>query len=264
MTVFEIHYGGGPIVATAIHEGHHVRRGIVDWLGLDEATRLREEDPYTGMLAAVFPTHVIGRRSRFEMDLNRDRGHAVYRTLEDAWGLNVWRSDLPQAHVAESLAHYDVFYGAIRSLLKSMVAANGAVVVLDIHSYNHRRDGPDAPFADEAENPEINIGVGSVDRRRWGHVVDRFVSDLRQVEVHGRPLDVRENVKFQGGHFPRWINGNFPDSACAIAIEFKKTFMDEWTGELEPFRFRQLQDALRMAMPGLLAELRSLTSIREE
>jgi hypothetical protein len=33
---------------------------------LDEATRLREEDPYTGLLAARLPSSIVVRRSRFE------------------------------------------------------------------------------------------------------------------------------------------------------------------------------------------------------
>jgi N-formylglutamate deformylase len=264
MTVFEIHYGGGPLVATAIHDGHAVRQSIADRIALDDATRLREEDPYTGLLAGAFPTHVLGRRSRFEVDLNRDRDHAVYRKPEDAWGLQIWRTEPSEASVAESLAHYDQFYGSVRALLKGMIAAYGAVVVLDVHSYNHRRKGPDEPCAECDGNPDVNIGVGSVDRRPWGRLVDRFVSDLRHAEVGGMPLDVRENVKFHGGHFPRWINGSFPDSACAIAVEFKKTFMDEWTGELDRVRFLQLQGSLRTATPGLLAELRALAADRRQ
>jgi N-formylglutamate deformylase len=260
MRVFDIHYGGGPIVATAIHDGHDVRQPVADRLALDEATRLREEDPYTGLLAAVFPTHVIGRRSRFEVDLNRDREHAVYRMPEDAWGLNVWRSDPTSSCIAQSLANYDVFYASFYGLLEAIVAAHGAVVVLDIHSYNHRREGPDGPCADCVGNPEVNLGVASVDRRRWGRVVDRLAEALRTPDAGGQSLDVRENVKFQGGHFPRWINGSFRDSACAIAIEFKKTFTDEWTGELHPPRFEHLKRALCTSVPGLLAELRDFNA----
>src|ERR687884_306413 len=55
-------------------------------------------------------------------------------------------------------------------------------VVLDLHSYNHRRSGPEAPPADPAGNPEINVGTGSLDRERWGPLVDRFADDLRTVD----------------------------------------------------------------------------------
>jgi hypothetical protein len=47
----------------------------------------------------------------------------------------------------------------------------------------------------------------------------------------------------------------FPDSACVLAIEFKKIFMDEWTGEPDMDRIRTLRNALAGTIPGLLEEL---------
>jgi N-formylglutamate amidohydrolase len=73
MDLFELVAGDDPLVATAIHSGHAMRAAAAQWLSLDEATRLREEDPYTDELAALAPTRLIGRRSRFEFDLNRPR-----------------------------------------------------------------------------------------------------------------------------------------------------------------------------------------------
>ena len=77
-----------------------------------------------------------------------------------------------------------------------------------------------------AENPEINVGTGSLDRDRWGTVVDAFLEALPR-------RDARENVRFRGGELSRWVNGRYCDRGCALAIEFKKTFMDEWTGALD-------------------------------
>jgi hypothetical protein len=76
----------------------------------------------------------------------------------------------------------------------------------------------------------------------------------------GRHLDVRENIKFQGGYFPRWTHEHFPDSACVLAIEFKKFFMDEWTGKIDPAQrqFQAISRALQSTIPGTLEELRKL------
>jgi len=42
---------------------------------------------------------------------------------------------------------------------------------------------------------------------------------------------LRENVAFEGkGEQTRFIHERYPNRACAIALEFKKFFMDEWTG----------------------------------
>ena len=65
-----------------------------------------------------------------------------------------------------------------------------------------------------------------------GHpLVERFIDDLRAERVAGHHLDVRENVRFRGGHLSRWCRRRYPDTGCVLAIEFKKVFMDEWTGE---------------------------------
>jgi len=258
MELFQLTVGEGPLVAAAIHSGHAIRPAVVEHLALDEAERLREEDPFTEELAALAPTHIIGRRSRFEVDLNRPPEKAVYLEPADAWGLTVWRGRLPDALVAESLAHYDMFYATVRALLEQLLTQHKRIVVLDVHSYNHRRNGAASPIDDEAANPEVNIGTGSMDGAVWGGVVDRLIADLRACKAAGRPLDVRENVRFRGGHFPQWIHATFPEQVCAIAIEFKKTFMDEWTGEVYPPRFEALKGALLSTFPGLRAALDEL------
>jgi hypothetical protein len=95
-------------------------------------------------------------------------------------------------------------------------------VVYDVHTYNHRRLGPQAPDADPRYNPEINLGTGMLDRNRWAPVLERFLADLREFDFLGRRLDVRENVRFRGGYFSHWVHQTFPRSACVLSIEVKK------------------------------------------
>ena len=247
--------GDGPLVAVAIHDGHEVRDEVARLLALDEAGRLREEDPFTGTWTDIAPTRVIGLRSRFEVDLNRARPEAVYRTPEDAWGLHVWTRPLPEDVIAHSLAEYDLFYTAMREILGRIAEQHRKFFVFDLHSYNHRRDGPDAAPASQAENPQVNVGTGTMDRSRWAPLVDRFMADLGGYDFPGGRLDVRENVKFVGRGFPRWVHQEFPDSGCALAIEFKKFFMDEWTGRADQIQLEAIADALRSTVPGVLEEL---------
>lgn len=245
-----LHEGDGPVVATAIHDGHALRAEAAACMALDEATRLREEDPHTGRIAARVPTRLVVTRSRFEVDLNRARDAAVYACAADAWGLDVWRDDTSPSDVrAQSLALYDEFYATLERVLRDRERRYGKFVVLDVHSYNHCRDGVGCA-ADPAQNPEVNVGTGSVDRARWGHLVDRFNRDLA---AHG--LDVRENIKFQGGHMSRWVHQTFPTTGVALALEFKKTFMNEWTGEVDDARVDQLANALAATLPGLVEAL---------
>jgi hypothetical protein len=40
---------------------------------------------------------------------------------------------------------------------------------------------------------------------------------------------------------------HYRDTACALAIEFKKVFMDEWTGESDDAHLSELRGALAVA-----------------
>jgi len=248
-----------PVAAAALHDGHALRDEVGAAMALDDAERLREEDPFTACWARVVETRFIGLRSRFEVDLNRPRDAAVYRCPKDAWGLEVWRESPPPDELVEtSLRQYDAFYDAAYEALSRLHDAWGRFVVLDLHSYNHRRDGPDASPADPAANPEVNIGTGSLCREHWAPVVDRLIADLRGPDVTGHILDVRENVKFQGGHFSRWVHEQFPGSGCAVAIEFRKSFMDEWSGEPDEERVGAIGRLLAGTIPGLVSTLREV------
>jgi len=255
---FTIVRGESPLVAAAVHDGHEVRPDVADRLALSDRERRREEDPFTGLWTKVSDSRIVARRSRFEVDLNRPRDEAVYRAPEDAWGLRVWKSEPPAALVERSLAVYDAFYEAVEDLLTEKARRHGRFVVYDLHAYNHRRDGPDAPPADPAGNPDVNVGTGNLDRERWAPVVDRLIADLRSVDFFGRQLDVRENVNFTGGEFSAWVHRRFPDSGCAIALEFKKFYMDEWTGRSREQAVRAIERTLQFAATGTLRVLETL------
>jgi N-formylglutamate deformylase len=253
--IAQVTEGQVPLVATAIHDGHDLRPEVADLMALDEPARLREEDPFTGIWTSVTTTQMVARRSRFEVDLNRPRDGAVYRTPAEAWGLQIWREELPADVIERSLGEYDAFYAEAERILCELERRYGRFIVLDLHTYNHRRGGPDAEADDPAVNPEVNVGTGSLDRTRWGGLVDRFMADLRAHEYLGRHLDVRENVRFQGGYLSRWVHERYPESGCCLAIEFKKFFMDEWTGALSPEEYEAIPQALQRTLPGLLESL---------
>ncbi len=248
----------GQFVATAIHNGHDVRPEMAAELVLPEDDRLREEDPHTDELGALIPARVIVNRSRFEVDLNRAREEAVYRTAEEAWGLEVIRNPpLDESIVAGSLEVYDAFYAELARHLDP-VAERGPFVVFDVHSYNHRRDGADAAEAPPEENPEVNVGTGSLDRNRFGAVVDAFIQSLSTTGTSSGPLDVRENVRFRGRQLAAWTHARYPDRAIVLALEFKKTFMDEWTGRADRARIDELARALASTIPSLETALREM------
>ena len=224
--------GEGPVAAAAIHDGHGLRPEVAAAMALADLDRLREEDPFTGQAVAGVPTHFIAHRSRFEADLNRSPDTAVYRTPEQAWGLQVWKGELADEIAERSLDYHRRFYAAVAALLDDVARDHPRFVLLDVHSYNHRRDGPDAPPAAAEKMPEINIGTFSMPREQWAWLLDPLMDAMRAYNFGGRHLDVRENIAFQGkGELTRFVHERYPGQACAIAIEFKKFFMDEWSGE---------------------------------
>jgi len=253
--------GNSPIVATAIHNGHFLRPEVIKQINIPEVDRLREEDPYTAGWAEISDTRIICNRSRFEVDINRVREKAVYLSPEDAWGLQVWKQKPSSNLINDSLIEYDGFYHTVKQLLLDIERRFGHFVLLDLHSYNHLRNGSNGPPAESASNPEVNIGTESIEYDHWKPLIKRFISDLRGFDYLGRHLDVRENVKFKGGYFPRWINQNFPQKCCAMAVEVKKFFMNEWTGEIYRDKYEAIKTALDSTIPGLLEELNSIENL---
>ena len=248
--------GDGPVVATAIHDGHGLRPSLTARTALSDAARLREEDPFTGQAVRGVPTHVVPARSRFEADLNRGEADAIYRAPEQCWGLDAWLEPLPAAEVDASLRYHRAFYAMFGQLLDGIRDAHPRYLVLDVHSYNHRRDGAGAPPMPQADAPDVNIGTFSMPRGRWAWLLDPLIDEIARFDFAGRRLDVRENVAFQGrGELARFVHARHPGAGCAIAFEFKKTHMDEWTGvpvaaELEAMR--ALIDRLARAATELL------------
>ncbi|WP_456323574.1 N-formylglutamate amidohydrolase [Hydrogenimonas sp.] len=249
----------GPIVAAAIHDGHDLSEEVAAFIAIDEATRLREEDPCTYRMTSIADNRLTVSASRFLVDLNRPREKAVYLKPEDAWGLDVWECFPNEKMIEHALGLYDLFYKELYEFLSNLKKRYGFFVVLDLHSYNHRREGPDAPPEDPRMNPDINVGTATLwNRTLWEPLIETFMSDLQRFDYFGRTLDVRENVKFQGGYMAEWIHSNFKESGCVLSIEIKKFFMDEWSGHIDLLKVEKIHTLLKSAMPGIEHSLKKM------
>ncbi|HZH71191.1 MAG TPA: N-formylglutamate amidohydrolase [Mariniphaga sp.] len=241
-----------PLLTTAIHNGHIIRPQIEEYLLIDEFTRLREEDPFTEFFINSFQNYLVVNTSRFEVDLNRPPEEAIYRTPEQAWGLNVWKDNVPVSVWQYSIQEYDFFYNMLKRVIDRFIDYWGYIIVYDIHSYNYKRDGTEGEEADPSENPDINIGTGSLNRKFWGDVVESFTRVVKDSEYNGRKLIVGENVKFKGGYLGQWIHSQYPDKSCVLSIEIKKIFMDEWTGAVDIPSIKQLKGILKKTVEPVL------------
>jgi N-formylglutamate deformylase len=74
----------------------------------------------------------------------------------------------------------------------------------------------------------------------------------------GRSYDVRENVKFKGGHFSYWLNQRFGPAVCPVAIEFKKVFMNEWTGEPDEAVIQRIRSLLAGSIAPVMRATKAL------
>ena len=216
-------------------------------MALSDADRLREEDPFTGEAVLEVPQYVIAHRSRFEFDLNRGKDSAVYRSPADSWGLQVWTDDKVDPElVRRSLELHAEYYCMLGNLLDGVAARHERFLVLDVHSYNHRREGPDREPTAQEKAPDINIGTFSMPREEWAWLVDPLMEAMAGFDFNGRRLDVRENVAFQGkGEQTRFVHSRYPGRGCAIAPEFKKFYMDEWSGNPDPREIAAMRAFIR-------------------
>jgi len=241
----------GPVITTAIHAGHVIRSEMLPWVAIEDRHRLREEDPLTDYFLAVGDSMLRANRSRFEVDLNRPREKSISTDPEDQWGLKIWKSDLPTDQIEKSRRLHDQFYAMMRDHCDAMIARFGRILLLDIHSYNHRRDGPDADPAPAPENPDIDLGATTMNHRIYGDLLERLAQDLRSVPVCGRRPHVGVNVRWEdGGNFPEWLHRIYGDDACVITLEYKKIFMDEWTGQANILALQHLREGLAKAVSG--------------
>ncbi len=243
-------------MATAVHAGHLLRDEVAELTALSDTERLLEEDPMTDVLATVGDHTFTSWVSRFEVDLNRPTDEAVYQVPSDAWGLELWSSELPERIVEESLASHARFYDLMGSWIEELIAEHGRVLLLDVHSFNHRREDDSGQRVEAEGLPDIDLGLSTADRDRFGDVVDALWGGLSEIRIGDRAADVRENVRFpDGGNWPEWVFAEYGDDVCTITLEYKKFFMDEWAGTADIALLQHLRSGLADATDAARAPL---------
>jgi len=229
LTKYEIKLADSPFWTFAIHDGHDIDEKLLPYQLLNEEERLREEDPFTALIAELPCNRFIMESSRFQLDINRTLEDAIYLKPEQAWGLNVWKDDFPLALISELRNDHREIFEIIESKIQDTIAQFGYFIILDIHSYNAKREGPDQEINIDTD-PEINFGTIHLNKK-WRPLMDELINFISAEELNGQAIDVREIVKFKGGYFAQTMNQLYGDYGFVLAIEFRKDFMDEWTGD---------------------------------
>lgn len=210
-----------PVLALSIHNGHYLSPPIEENTGISEADRLREEDPYTGLIAERFANHIIIHTSRFEVDLNRSFDKAVYQNPEDCWGLPARKVPLSPELLSALQDAYRQWYALLDYYVSRFLEIHKLLVVFDLHSFNHRRQGPDAFPDPQIENPDLIIGRSNLPDEYYPQV-GKLRRLLDGVAWNGINLDCREDVKFTGGYLSRWLHQNTLPGYCPFPSSSKR------------------------------------------
>ncbi len=213
-----------PYACGAVHDGHQFRKELWENCKHTEYERWFEEDPETKEMVKAHPIVIAGMDSRFEYDLNRGPGNAIY---EDAWGKQLWHTPLPEAMIAKSLEKHGNFYKVVYALIAKLESKFGACVVYDMHSYNWKRW--------DREVPTWNLGTANVDQHRFKEDIESWSEVLGKMDLpNGIKSTSKVNDTFQGnGYFLKFITQNF-DNTLVLATEIAKVYCDELTQIMYP------------------------------
>lgn len=225
---YTIHFAESPFWTFAIHNGHKLDPVVHPFIQLGEKQRLREEDPYTACIAALSVNQLYVDTSRFQLDVNRREEDAVYIEPEQAWGLEVWRQPIPNSILQQLYADYRLFYRRIDDVIEQTINKHRFFIIFDVHSYNARRRS-ETQAIDKQTNPQINLG-SYYNKPKWQSIIKIFIESVQRQRLLGKPIDIRENIKFRGGYLAQHIIAKFGENGCVLSIELRKDFMNEWSG----------------------------------
>jgi N-formylglutamate deformylase len=236
-------------VAVALHNGSRVRPEVEALLAIDERDRFREEDPYTAEIISDFPIHLVARDSRFEYDLNWEVEECIYSWKEKKWGMQVWKDRPPDSMVDATRKKYLEFHALLDLLLEFALQNERPVLLYDIHAFCYRREQEITWWEDG--KPDINLGTRYINRDHFAPMLEKLLEHMSDITIGDHTLKMAENALFPGGYLTRKYAGTHPGSVLVLAIEFKKIFMDEKTGELFPEYTKILADRLLLTKEAL-------------
>jgi len=222
----------------AMHTGRRIRPEIVDALLVGEPDRLREEDTFADYFIGDLPIRIVALDSRFEYDLNRGANSAIYPFEKEKWGMKIWKRELSRDERRLSILKHREFHSIIDIVTNYMLRQNRYAVIFDMHTFCYQREEKRLWFKDP--KPEINLGSKPVNRTLFNEVIDNYILDLARIKIENHRVRIGENEIFPGGYLSRRLSKKWYENVLVLALEYKKIFMNEWTGEF----YRDILDTL--------------------
>ena len=218
-----------PVIATAIHAGHHVRKELLPYMVIPPAQRLFEEDTATEKMISGLPNTIWGLDSRAVYDLNRSPDMALPLTPEKFWGIQVYGNQPTPEMNRKSMEYHKGFYDFMGTVVTHLLNKFNICIVLDIHSYNISRQ-KDKGFISP---PVFNLGTSLLNRTRWESYIHKWLKGLKTISLpRGIETTVAENEVFQGkGELCRLLS-QWDERILVLPTEVSKVYMDEHTGEV--------------------------------
>lgn len=236
----EFHFiGPARYMGVALHCGSNVRQELWGAMEVTAGDRFREEDPYTELLIEDFPIRIIARDSRFEYDLNWEIEKSIYAPGEKKWGLQVWNRKLTDDERERTYNKFREFHALLDMATEFMLGSGSPVIIFDMHSFCYQRDQKTDWNRDG--KPVINLGTRYIDRKFFTPLIDNFLEGISETVIEGHPLRVAENELFPGGYLTRKYSQLHNQKVLVLAIEYKKIFMDEWSGDFHMDKFHILR-----------------------
>ncbi|MEN8116647.1 MAG: N-formylglutamate amidohydrolase [Bacteroidota bacterium] len=229
----EFHFNKPAFYAgVALHSRNKIRPEIIKKLAVSKKERFCDEDPYTELFIKKFPIQIIARDSRFEYDLNRDRENCIYKEYKRKWHLQVWDKTLSKKEKEISCLKFDEFFELTDMVCEYLLRQNKFVVLFDMHSFCFQRSEQTEWFNNP--KPEINIGTKASNRTLFLPLIQKFQKSLSKTQIDNKKIRVEENKIFNGGYLSRRIGQKYYNNVLTFALEYKKLFMNEITGQLYP------------------------------
>lgn len=239
-------------LAVVLHSGNRVRPEMIEIMDVTGEDRSREEDLYMDLFVKDFPIHLIARDSRFEYDLNWEIEKAIYPFDGKKWGLRVWKRYLDAIEAEESYKKYREFHALLELVLDHIMAEHRCAILFDIHSFCYQRENKVKWWEDS--KPEINLGTRYINRDFFSPLIDLFLDGMSGATLDGQTLRIVENDIFPGGYLTRKFARSHNRQVLVLAIEYKKIYMDERTGELFNNKLHTLKENLLLTKDRLFSE----------
>ena len=209
-------------------------------MSLADLDRLREEDPFTGACGVrrALAHHRPPLALRIRPQPRPMTKRSIARPSNAGASKCGRRRTRCRRWSTRSLAlHARILPDARRTCSTACAERHGRFVVIDVHSYNHRRDGPDGEATPQDDAPDINIGTFSMPRDQWAFLLDPLIEAMRDFDFNGRQLDVRENVAFQGkGEQTRFVHAPLSRPGLRHRARIQEVLHGRMVGRAGPAR----------------------------